>query len=742
MSRLSQRSSQSRTNSIGTPRSPQSARRVSSPRSNVTSPGSARFESPRENANEDNSPYGKILRKYEAALQDDVSVLVNQETSIYDLNDHNIALARVISNKMSSNAVLHEQINKERMEYIQNKIALDERKKKVATQQDDYDDAVGKLNEANRTKKELTKQIQNHQQTVQQIVEQTKQVFTQLKPEDPEKRKVLNGLQFEVNILRSEIESRKSRIQRLLDLNTQSKKDLRDLSIQKDQLAQAYKDLQAKYNQLKEIDKTFMDVLAEPYDPLPKSEKKYVERIEKEAEEWELKLDEFPLSDTQLETKIAIENLSNLQQENYERKQALHERQQNVISTNLKMTATSRAATSTTRYKTTVVSGNTRGTSAAYNQHRLALNMVKDIFLKITQKEQYIDNENKLIDEMIERHNKTKDPIMQEWNEKITKIEGLSKDLNEIDAIIIDISRVKNSIAELKREEAQHIYEIEKVHRINTNIQADKDKIEKKQKELKEVKERIDSKTKNIQELEKELQERREKLEKEKEEYEIKFNEFKEKERHTAEIQRKTTEKNDEYDKIFKERSEMMNQLGISNDDDSDTNQPQSETTQPPNVITPEEEEKRESNITDSEDQENTDSNQIENHEEEISESNIKDNFEEDINPIQHHEEEEEGFDYDSKHVDIHEEEETINNTEFDPNEKHEEEEINYSDSKDSDIHDEEIDNTENKPDEEHNEEETNDSDSNNGDIHEEEETIHNEETINETGSNHEDEAV
>ncbi|OHT01331.1 hypothetical protein TRFO_07554 [Tritrichomonas foetus] len=363
-------------------------------------------------------------------------------------------------------------------------------------------------------------------------------------------------------------------------MKTKCQNDIEELNVRFEELTNTNEELKQKSEELATKDDNILHILTEPYDPLT-NEAAYVEKIEHEIEEWSKRLEQFPLSETSNDVKKAIDVLYTIQQDNDKRKEVLHKRKDDIVATNLKMTAASRALTSSTRYKTTMTG--MRGGVMLNHQHKLAINMVKDIFLKISQKEQFIADENQMVDEMIEEHQKKIDPIMKEWNDKMLKVEELTKNLSEIDAVVIDIARVTNETDELKREETQLKYEIEKNQRVISNIEDDKKNIERKQKENQSIKERIEMKRKQIEEYGKELQEKREVIEADRAKYDVGYAEYLEEEKKIEEIKKLQGELSKKLESTVANGNALIGSLGIT-EDEYDYSQDPSFTQDPSNT--------------------------------------------------------------------------------------------------------------------------------------------------------------
>lgn len=474
------------------------------PRSTKT-PG--KYTSPFKN---NKSPVTRLFQhKFDNLMDEDVSLLRQEERSIYDLNDQNIALARVVSNQLSEISILKNQNRISRMEYITAKKALDDRKSQALLQKDDYNDAITRYNKIMSIKESINNEIQSLRQTAFNIQEQLKDIYTQMKP-DPETKQQLQLLNFEVTEYRALVEVKKNRIQELQELQAQYMNEIQSLNDQYNQLEEEQKNLKIEKELLITPYEKVVDVLSSSFDPLT-NENAYVERIEREIEEWSKRLNQFKLSETTEDVNQAQANLEVLQKENEERKLQINMKKEDLIQANLKVMAASKAVSSTTRYKTTAATvKNTR----IRNQHKLAIEIVKDIFNKISQKERNVNAINEEVDKMREIHKNSQAPIIDQYNNKMARVEELTKALSEIDQITIDIARVENERDELKKEEDDMKYELEKFNHVSSNLLKDQEIILKRQNENKKIQENIEQKMKEYEELENKYRKKEKKLKK------------------------------------------------------------------------------------------------------------------------------------------------------------------------------------------------------------------------------------
>ena len=147
------------------------------PRSNRT-PG--RYTSPFKN---NKTPVTKLFHsRFDEFIDEDVNLLRKEERSIYDLNDQNIALARVVSNQLSEISILKNQNRIARMDHLKAKKVLDDRKSQALLQQDEYNDAMSHFKRITAIKEGINNEIESLRQIALNIQAELKDIYSKMQP--------------------------------------------------------------------------------------------------------------------------------------------------------------------------------------------------------------------------------------------------------------------------------------------------------------------------------------------------------------------------------------------------------------------------------------------------------------------------------------------------------------------------------------------------------------------------------
>lgn len=501
---------------------------------------------------------------YEKVVKEDLDQVRKKENDIIDFNDELVALNRVVTNQENEIAILQNQIRLLKIEYYKKKDGLDERKAKVTELSPKYQIEMENYEKSIDFKNKQLDKIRKLRSSIEELLEKMKIIFSMRIEDDTNLRKLRDFHKTEVERLSQTVSLRKQNIE-----------DQNRLKVEKEAKQVELEDLTKQYNKkreellehIKKIDKrdeAASKILALPCDSM-QNEEDYVEDIEKQMHNMETILTENTLDSSREDVQFADTELKQMEQENTQRRSTLRAKRESLLKSKMSSSNRSVGTLSTitaTKYRVASTVANYRPESV----RKLASNVIKDLFAKMEQREEGISLIDNLTNQIAEQNIQSRPQIEEEYNEKMAKVEELTKQVSEIDSIQFEISKIQNEIIELKRREATSNLELERMKRSVVTYESAKQRNSQRQEEIARHKESIEAKTKELNEASESIKERRSKLGVEFSAYNVEEEHAKTTEQSVLALEHEVQEQSNKLDELVKESNVLLALLGKSDE--------------------------------------------------------------------------------------------------------------------------------------------------------------------------------
>lgn len=434
------------------------------------------------------------IRDYQEK-KDELSKIVHDQTLQYDISKRQ-HLSRI--------AVFNERLN-----------SVTQRKKEMKSLKTDITSAESAYKEANESNSKVLKEVSQLKKSLENIYQEIAESLTQVYEKDlnsnsdSSQKRILSS----IDTLRKVIQNRNVHLMKIEELYSTASQKLSQIQKVGKQLIRKKQKLTEKESQIDSRRLQTLQIMAEPIDSLS-YEEEVTKDVEKDAENAQMRIS----AEQKFDSQIALQNeddfsqelseISQIENNNSKRKVILAKKKEYVEG--LKKTISKTQNSPNSERSPRKISPRKKPASPNVLNNNDMHTVVEQISQRLQKKQKEITELEKSIDELSAKNALWRKSKAKEWDEKIKKIEELSKQFHEVQSFMLAINEIKEQIEEEKQTSLDLESRIAQIKRRMDNVERDKNLNNNNNKNLQNIRKLYEEHKQEIEENQQRLEEMRE----------------------------------------------------------------------------------------------------------------------------------------------------------------------------------------------------------------------------------------